>query len=107
MEIKPIKFKARCDMGVCKKKADFAIRLKRLGAANEIHICQNCLEILSKAAQMILEGKNCKMVKIGEKSLGNGAQTIKDNEEDTQSCQAIKVKKTPKANGENKTQAKV
>ncbi|HHW89398.1 MAG TPA: hypothetical protein GX745_00635 [Clostridiales bacterium] len=57
MEIINQKQKSRCELGVCKNRAEFAIRAKRLGARNEIHICKDCLSALNKQSSKILKNK--------------------------------------------------
>ena len=51
MEIVKIKYVSRCEMGVCPNKANYAIRAKRLGIRNEIHICLDCLKELTKQGE--------------------------------------------------------
>ncbi|HEY8443794.1 MAG TPA: hypothetical protein VIL24_03240 [Clostridia bacterium] len=55
MEIVNLKLKSRCEIGVCKNFADFAVRAKRLGIRNEIHICKDCLTELNKLSSKILK----------------------------------------------------
>lgn len=35
--------KVRCEMGVCRNKADYSIALDRVGIRSRIHICKQCL----------------------------------------------------------------
>lgn len=55
MKIVELKLKSRCEIGVCKNFAAFAIRAKRLGIRNEIHVCRDCLAELNKHSSKILK----------------------------------------------------
>ena len=70
MEIVELKLKSRCELGVCKNRAEFAIRAKRLGVRNEIHICKDCLSALNKQSSKILKTPKKPQ---GEKFITKGA----------------------------------
>lgn len=35
--------KIRCEMGVCRKLADYTIAMDRVGIKSNIHVCKDCL----------------------------------------------------------------
>ncbi|HEY8423820.1 MAG TPA: hypothetical protein VIL23_03565 [Clostridia bacterium] len=55
MEIVNLKLKSHCEIGVCKNLAEYAVRAKKLGVRNEIHICKECLAELNKLSSKILK----------------------------------------------------
>lgn len=57
MQIVNLNLKSHCELGVCKNRAEYAIRAKRLGIRNEIHICKDCLSTLNKLSSKILKPK--------------------------------------------------
>lgn len=61
MEIVKIKYVSRCEMGVCPNKANYAIRAKRLGIRNEIHICLDCLKELTKQGAKLIKSEKAKL----------------------------------------------
>lgn len=46
MELGKCKEKTRCEMGGCKQKADYTIRLSRAGIRSTINVCSECLKEL-------------------------------------------------------------
>lgn len=46
MQLIKTKHNIKCEMGVCKNKADFSIKMDRAGIRSQIHICEGCLNEL-------------------------------------------------------------
>lgn len=57
MEIKKNTCKKVCDMGACRKLADYALTFKNLGGAADIDICKDCLTALYKEAKRVIYDK--------------------------------------------------
>ena len=51
MEINNCKFRLRCEMGACGKRAEYTVQPARVGIRSSIHICGDCL------AEIVSEGK--------------------------------------------------
>jgi len=43
MQLEKTAVRIRCEMGACKERADYTIRLARVGIRSRIHICGTCL----------------------------------------------------------------
>jgi hypothetical protein len=50
MELEKTKVRIRCEIGACKKPADYTVKLSRVGIRSRIHICTDCLKELSRLA---------------------------------------------------------
>ena len=48
MQLIKAKHNIRCEMGVCRNKAEYSIKMDRVGIKSQIHICGNCLKELYK-----------------------------------------------------------
>lgn len=48
MQLIKAKHNIRCEMGVCRNKADYSIKMDRVGIKSQIHICDKCLSELYK-----------------------------------------------------------
>ncbi len=46
MTLQKQKGKVRCDMGSCKNRADYVIKLDRMGIKSTINVCSDCLNEL-------------------------------------------------------------
>jgi len=59
MQLEKVKVRIRCEMGACKGRAVYTIRLARVGIRSRIHICEECLERLAKCveAATVVEGQ--------------------------------------------------
>ena len=71
MKLEKNERKIRCEMGACKNKADFRIRLNRVGIRNAIHICEDCLKELYSLAGTLLIPKSVETAKEKRRKNGN------------------------------------
>lgn len=46
MELTDTKYKIRCEMGACKRRADKTVKLARVGVKSSLHVCNDCLKEL-------------------------------------------------------------
>lgn len=46
MTLQKQKARVRCDMGLCKNRADYVIKLNRMGIKSTINVCSDCLNEL-------------------------------------------------------------
>lgn len=46
MTLQKQKSRVRCDMGLCKNRADYVIKLNRMGIKSTINVCSDCLNEL-------------------------------------------------------------
>ena len=60
MELIKTPYKIKCEMGVCKNKADYSIHLSRCGIKSRIHICKECAKELNELFTKELKGKKRK-----------------------------------------------
>ena len=63
MQLEKVKVKIRCEMGACKQRASYTIRMARVGIRSRIHVCEECLENLAKALE------EAKVVAVAEKPI--------------------------------------
>ena len=47
MQLEKAKVRIRCELGACKAKADYTIRMARVGIRSRIHVCSDCLSDLA------------------------------------------------------------
>jgi hypothetical protein len=48
MKLQKSEEKRKCEMGNCKNKASYAIKLERMGIKSVLYVCENCLRDLYK-----------------------------------------------------------
>ena len=73
MELIKTPYKIKCEMGVCKNKADYSIHLSRCGIKSRIHICKDCAKELNGLLSKELKSKKRK------KSGGEESEGAEDN----------------------------
>lgn len=49
--------KLRCELGVCKNRAEYALVLDRTGIRSRIYLCSQCIEKLYEVAKTALKQK--------------------------------------------------
>ncbi|MDR2201276.1 MAG: hypothetical protein LBP26_00700 [Clostridiales bacterium] len=57
MELIETKVNIRCEMGVCKNRARYTVKLNRAGIGSRIHICESCLNDLYVAIGRLTDPK--------------------------------------------------
>jgi len=83
MQLEKVKVKIRCEMGACKQKASYTIRMARVGIKSRIHICEDCLETLATCIE------DARVVSVTTSSL-----TVNDNAKvPPKSVETLKPKK--------------
>ena len=55
--------KGKCEMGRCRKKANYCIRTQRIGVRSRILICAECLRVLHKILSEEIIPKSIETVK--------------------------------------------
>ena len=58
MKLIQTRHKIRCELGVCKRYAEYTIAMERVGVGSRIHICKECLEQIYKLAGEIFVPKS-------------------------------------------------
>lgn len=66
MEIKKCKFRLRCEMGACGKRAEYTIMPARVGIRSSVHICADCLKSITDAGLKLLTEPDNQAVKEAE-----------------------------------------
>ena len=54
MEIKKCKFKLRCEMGACGKRAEYTVQPARVGIRSSVHMCGDCLDAIVREGKKLL-----------------------------------------------------
>ena len=65
--------KRKCEMGACKNKASYTIKLERMGIRSELHICENCLDELYKLIGEEIVPKSIETLKLRGVKTAKGA----------------------------------
>ena len=60
MEILKTPYKIRCELGVCKNRADYTVALGRCGVQSRLHVCKACASELKQLLGDALDGEKKK-----------------------------------------------
>ena len=57
MKISKCKYRIRCELGACGRRADYTVLPERTGVRSCLHICSECLRELGGLAERIAGGE--------------------------------------------------
>lgn len=56
MKIEKVSVPVKCDMGLCRNRAEYAISFEGVPLSNRIYLCRDCLKALSAATRNAVKG---------------------------------------------------
>lgn len=75
MEIKKCKFRLRCEMGACGKRAEYTIQPARVGIRSSVHVCGDCLDaIVAEGGKLRRSAKTAKATAVKKPGKADGAE---------------------------------